>query len=432
MKRMIWCTCVILSGCFGDAPPAMMPDGGDPRAGGTITPAGCGYTVTVRDGASAPAPSAKRLGSDPTPVMIHLGLATDPARSMVVTWRTRDEATQATTVQFGTGGGTGESADGFWFDYDSPTAPTARIHETHLCGLTPDTVYSYRVGGVGGDGSEKWSPVYTFRTAPDFVAHPDAQVTLAVIGDTRDGYATWGQSLAQAQKLGPPDLVLFSGDAVTLGPIQTEWDEFWTQAEPVLRTVPMISAHGNHDVNSINYYSQLALPGDEEDYSLDYGAVHITVLNDTPVSMGDLAGKAAQFLDADLAAHDAAPWKAVLHHRPMWSAAAAHGGDPALRMLWQPIVDAHKVDVVFNGHDHDYERTKPMRGMTPGATPADGTIYVVAGTAGAPLYDSGSDFWTAISSKTHNLVIVHARVGMLDAHAYDENGNSVDQFTIGK
>jgi hypothetical protein len=395
-------------------------------------PTGCGYTVTVRDGASPPALSQKMLGSDPTPFLIHLGIASDPARSMVVTWRTKDEMTQATTVQLGTGGMTNQSVDGFYFDYDSPNSPTARIHETHLCGLTPDTVYSYRAGGVGSDGSEKWSPVYTFRTAPDFTANPSAQITVAVIGDTRDGYTTWGQALMQAQMLGPPDLIMFSGDAVTLGPIQSEWDVFWTQAEPVLHSIPLISAHGNHDVNSINYYSQLALPGDEEDYSLDYGAVHITVLNDTPVDMADLSGKAAQFLDSDLKAHDSAPWKFLLHHRPMWSAAAAHGSDPALRALWQPIVDAHKVDMVWNGHDHDYERTKPMRGMTPGATPADGTIYVVAGTAGAPLYDNGMGFWTQVSLKTFNLVIVHARTGMLDAHAYDQSGNSVDAFSIMK
>ena len=54
------------------------------------------------------------------------------------------------------------------------------------------------------------------------------------------------------------------------------------------------------------------------------------------------------------------------------------------------------MDLVLSGHDHDYERSKPMRGATPGA----GTVYVVVGSSGAPLYDNGSDVWTQLSEKT--------------------------------
>jgi hypothetical protein len=47
-----------------------------------------------------------------------------------------------------------------------------------------------------------------------------------------------------------------------------------------------------------------------------------------------------------------------MHHKPMFSAAGGgHGSDMTIRMLWQPVIDANKVDLVFNGHDHDYERT---------------------------------------------------------------------------
>ena len=48
----------------------------------------------------------------------------------------------------------------------------------------------------------------------------------------------------------------------------------------------MVSAHGNHEINAVNYYAQFAMPGNEQDYGLDYftyylffiGAVCISVL----------------------------------------------------------------------------------------------------------------------------------------------------------
>src|SRR5207302_459226 len=125
--------------------------------------------------------------------------------------------------------------------------------------------------------------------------------------------------------------------------------------------------------------------GAEEFYGIDYGPLHLTVLNDTPAVVADLAGKESRFLDADLT--NAAPWKLVMHHKPAYSNDMGHGGEPSVLAAWTPIFDAHKVDVVLNGHVHGYERSNPIRAMKPVATPADGTVYLVSGGAGAPLYE---------------------------------------------
>jgi hypothetical protein len=436
--RLLFLFAVFASGCFfeKETPPMMA----DLHTGGSIMLDKCGYTVTTHDGASRPEPGTAMLGTDPTPKFVHVNVANDPRTGMAILWRTNDEATLATTVQFGESGKTDQSVDGFTFVYDLATplagsgATAVRMHETHLCGLKPDTEYSYRVGGKDGSGTEAWSPIYTFRTAPDRAASPDAQVTLLVIGDTRDGYSTWGMSLDSAYQQALPDAILFSGDATTLGPIQDEWDAWFMAADAHLHSTPMIVAHGNHDVNSVNFFSQFAMPGDEQNFSVDFGPAHLSVANDTPQDPADLQGANAQLLDANLKAGMTAPWNLLLHHKPMWTAAAGpHTTDAVtVRMAWQPIVDADKVDLVFNGHDHDYERTKPMRGMTPGATPADGTIYVVVGSAGAALYDNGSDFWTQFSQKTFSYAVVKVRKGMLQMNAFRNDGTPLDQLTITK
>jgi len=421
-----------LPACVAGNPPLPMtadaaPDD-EPFEGGSIVTA-CGESIVTIVGSTAPRPGSAVLGAQPAPRQMHLGLAGDPTRSVVAMWRT-DQETLASTVEYGTAGTLDQTSDGHTFRYQPSGGKAVRLHEVHLCGLTPDTPYSYRVGGRGADGTEVWSDTFTFRTAPDLVATPDAEVTIGVLGDTRGGAVVWQQSIETLDALGAPDLLLFSGDAVSLGTEQGEWDDFFDRAEPLLRRVPVISAHGNHDLNSQNYYDSFAMPGDEEDYAIDYGAMHLTVLNDSPLVIEDLRGKAADFLEADLTAHDSAAWKIVMHHRPLWSACNFHGGDEDLRGIWGPIFDLHRVDVVLSGHDHNYERTKPMRGATPQTTAADGTIYVIAGSAGAQLYDSGMGFWTEFSEKTFNLVILRVRVGQLAATAYREDGSMLDQFMI--
>jgi hypothetical protein len=428
----------LVGACVRGNPGGDTRDGGPdevPLEGGSIPIPQCGYPVVTRVGASAPVPGEAVLGPDPEPYHMHLGLAGPATTSMVVQWGTRDQATLATTVQYGKANVSEHSQDGITWQYATGfggNGDLVRVHETHLCGLEADTVYKYRVGGGGADGAEKWSPVYTFRTAPDFVADPSAQVTILVLGDTRDGYDTWGQLLARGQMLASPDLVLFTGDAVTFGQLQDEWDAFLEAGEPVLRTVPVLAAHGNHDTNSVNFYSQLAMPGDEQDFGLDYGALHLTVLNDSPEDTATITGSTRDFLDADLTAHASAPWKLVMHHRPLWSAAGNHGNDTALQAAWGPVFDAHHVDLVINGHDHDYERTHPMFGNQVKATPAEGTVYLIAGSAGAELYDNGSGFWTAFSEKAQNLAVLTVRAGELDLKAYRADGTAMDEYSITK
>jgi hypothetical protein len=123
-----------------------------------------------------------------------------------------------------------------------------------------------------------------------------------------------------------------------------------------------------------------------------------------------------------------------MNHKALWTAAQGpHPNDQLpVRAAWQPLVDKYKVDIVFNGHDHDYERTKPMRGMTAGTTQADGTTYIVAGSSGAPLYPNGSSFWTATSESTHSFLMVTARTGLMQVSAFRSDGSTLDTLMLTK
>ena len=65
-------------------------------------------------------------------------------------------------------------------------------------------------------------------------------------------------------------------------------------------------------------------------------------------------------------------WKIPFFHHPLYSSGERHGSDIRLRRTLEPMLLAHDVSVVFTGHDHFYERTKPQNGIT----------YFVVGSGG--------------------------------------------------
>jgi acid phosphatase type 7 len=392
--------------------------------GGTLAIEDCGYSITTRIGAEPPRKASNTVGADPTPRLVHLGLVGDPKTSIVAQWRTADETTRVTKIRFAAGANLPaeqltEERTGIEFGYKATGTPIYRQHQAHLCGLLPGTAYSYQVGSDG-----HFSPVYTFRTAPDVVANPDTETVFAIVGDSRDGYDVWAQLVTQLVQR-TPDLVLFTGDAVTIGLTQNEWEEFFGRGEALFATVPTIFAHGNHEVNAVTYYSQFALPGDQENFSLDYGHAHITVANDTPDDISVIPGSTRAFLAADFEASKNARWRMMMHHQPIFSAATAHGSSVFLQTNWQPLIDQYKLDLVVAGHDHDYEISKPMIGQTPQASNANAPVYVVVGGAGAELYDNDRLFHTAYSEKTHSASTLRVRRDSLELEAFRPDGSII-------
>lgn len=353
----------------------------------------------------------------PDPAQVHLSWAFEPSTSMSIIWRT-DGDTLATRVQVGTDTTYGLEAEGRSFQL-AASPEFGRIHEAHVCGLLPGTTYHYRVGGEG-----HWSEDRTFTTAP---APGSAQpFKFAVGGDSRDNQAVWGQALDAIDALGV-DFYLFTGDAVDLGSNTDEWDAWFAAGEGHLDQRPLMMAHGNHEFQVQPYYALLAQPGNEQWFSFDYANAHFVALNDTIAAQGDLEVQ-RDWMQADLAA-TSAPWRLTFHHIPAYSSCTTHGSDATLQELWSPVQEAGGVALDFAGHNHNYERSWPLRD---GAQVADtaGTTYVVAAGAGADLYGNDlSNAFTAVANVTHHFVVVSIDGGTLDLTAYDLAGNVIDTFT---
>ena len=56
----------------------------------------------------------------------------------------------------------------------------------------------------------------------------------------------------------------------------------------------------------------------------------------------------------------------VMHQCAMSTSVPGNGSDLGIRQAWLPLFDKYEVDLVLSGHEHDYERTYPVRGYDPG------------------------------------------------------------------
>ena len=89
-------------------------------------------------------------------------------------------------------------------------------------------------------------------------------------------------------------------------------------------------------------------------FSFDYGNAHWTVLDANATSTGPTASSAA-WVARDLAAAKGATWRFVGFHQPGFNSSKKHFDEQHMRLL-APVFEAGKVDVVFNGHVHNYQR----------------------------------------------------------------------------
>ena len=147
---------------------------------------------------------------------------------------------------------------------------------------------------------------------------------------------------------------------------------------------------GNHDYDSgtgdpyFKYFGARAGPSGKGYYSFDFGGWHFVSLNsELYFEAGDVTQARAQedWLRDDLQRNRSLCTVAYFH-RPLFSS-GTYGGIREVRPLWDIMYPAG-VDLVLNGHEHNYERFRPQ---TPAGAPDSirGIVQIITGTGGGAL-----------------------------------------------
>jgi len=409
-----------------------------------------------------------------------------------------------------------------WTNTEKPTAT-----KINIAGTSPYAVFRTTINGLIAGSS------FTYRILKNnkevFIAQAkapksaDQAFRFVASGDMGAGTVE-AKQIANGIYNAKPDFVTISGDIVYDYGLASEYKtKFWpiynadkvdTIGVPLMRSVPFIAAMGNHDADirdldkypdALAYYlfwdqplngpvgkeggaivpilkgseinKKAFLVGAAERYprmsnfSFNYGNAHYTVLDaDTYVDWTDK--ELTDWVAKDLANASEATWRFVLYHHPSFSSAIDHFEQQQMRLL-APVFEKGKVDIVLNGHVHNYQRSFPMffapdkkgtllvggkdnktiRGrMVNGRWTLDkpfdgktktnpkGVIYIVTGAGGQTLYnpeqekdpDSWQKFTDKFISTVNTFTVVDVKGKKLTVRQLNAAGKELDKFSIAK
>ena len=361
------------------------------------------------------------LPATAAPSQVHLSWQGSTETTMTVTWRSSASSGE---VQYGPTASLGKSVKASSMSYQG-----SYLHQAELTGLPPGGKTHYRCGKSGD-----WSSTWAFRTA----AKGATSYRYAAHGDSRSDDSSRAKVRALMQTRNPA-FSLHTGDFVSSGSVQSQWDTFFTTMEPLYAVSPMLGSMGNHEGHSSKYYDQMAFPAytpqvagvkNEMFYSFDYGSTHFIALTSehSPTATDSLAG----WLKKDLIKAAKNPnirFTVAYAHRPLYSS-GPHGNFTAGQKAWLHLLESFGVDVTFWGHDHTYERTKPMFQGKP--VNKGGVTHIVTGGAGAPLYTAKGAFFTASVKAFYHFVEVNVAGGQMKLDTLGLDGKVFDTLTISK
>ncbi len=194
-------------------------------------------------------------------------------------------------------------------------------------------------------------------------------------------------------------------------------------------------------------------------YSFSYQNVHFLAMATAKNSIIPYRNGSEQynFVEEDLRnAHDnkSIDWIIVYTFRPLYSSATEHYGDDVLPKTFHTLFDKYGVDVVLQAHNHNYQRTFPLRYNESSFFPqyhpiiADkdmaeykdpkGILFLTLGTGGAELYNfTGTVPYIANQFAGHgfiNVDIASSKKELTLSGTFYENTNldKIDHFIITK
>ena len=246
---------------------------------------------------------------------------------------------------------------------------------------------SLALGVVISAGCERFAPPAQSSASPKLPVFqakaPGQRTSFVVWGDS--GVGSKGQwQLAQQIEKQNPDFMLHTGDLIYPRGAAKDYDaKFFKPYAKVLARAPFYGALGNHDVMTQNgrpFLNVFDYPKNgpagltpERNYWFDYGDARVVVLDST-TGENTMKNAIAPWVEATFR-NVGRKWRIAVFHHPPYSS-GLHGDNKRVQRFLVPALQKSKVDVVFNGHDHSYQRFVPRNGV----------LYVVSGAGGGPRY----------------------------------------------
>lgn len=289
------------------------------------------------------------------------------------------------------------------------------LHKAEATGLKSGTVYFFRVG----DSTENlWSETGSFKTAGE-----NKKITFIDVADTQAKSEEEALISAETLKksietISDAEFIIHNGDIVDTGMSEIQWDWLLNNSQKTLLNMTIAPVAGNHEEDKesfVDHFNIKEVAGTDTKtgayYSYDYKNAHFIMLNTNEDSkeFNNFSVEQIDWMKKDgaEAKKRGAKWIIVTMHKGPYTT-SNHAVDPdimgenGVRTKIVPILNLIGADLVLQGHDHIYARSKIIKEgkavksaiiteVVNGikieyAVNPDGTIYLIPSTAGAKVY----------------------------------------------
>ena len=323
--------------------------------------------------------------------------------------------------------------------------PTRRVEDTRrtlhvvdIADLEPATTYHYDV--FMGDENLTEGAGFHFRTSPPLGT---GKAHIVALGDSGTGGVEQRIIADLLCKL-QPNLFLHTGDLKYILDID---EALFSPYRETMASTCLYPSRGNHDVR-LPWADLFFVPGQEFGgdpvtfYTFDWAAAHFIVVDTNKSLLPE--SEHIMWLEGALeqARNEAQDWVILLFHAPPFNSGRHYSSSHRIREALVPLFDRFEVDLVLSGHDHNYQRTFPIRDgvvrdawQSPTFIEPRGTTYVVSGGGGQILYAKRNDIFSPFTNvfiESFHLVDIEIFPNELNLRALGSDGEELDSFTIRK
>lgn len=292
------------------------------------------------------------------------------------------------------------------------------IHRVVLKDLEPDTRYFYRASSNGVT-----SKIESFRTAP---ALP-RPFTFCVIGDTHS--RPIASQIAENILKDKPEFVINVGDAASNGRLYEQWRDYFDSMSALYRSVPSFHVVGNHEGTAGDqalgawFFRYFSHPGYTDHYAFTYANCRFIILDNYELLCEGSQQHGWLVNELESPEYSTADFHLAFFHEPGYCTGwglQSYDGNPEVRTILMPLFQKHGLDIIFNGHCHDYERGE-----------TGGIHTVITGGGGGALdikcYDVGG--FVKYSNEFHHVnVDVDGKLMRITAKSIE--GRIIDRFEV--
>ena len=275
-------------------------------------------------------------------------------------------------------------------------------------GLASSNYFLTAKGTTPNNATEKSSPLFRFVTLGDVGTGNKGQFAIAKVKED------YFQQRPFAFILLNGDNIYENGEISRIGAAFERPYRFFRR-----QGVPFYAVLGNHDIRTNNGIDQVKYSGYNMQgryYTFTQDIVQFFALD---TNYNASWSEQMIWLEENLAS-STATWKIVFAHHPLYSS-GVHGSSPKLIEKLSPLFDRYGVQLYLNGHDHNYERTKPI----------EGTTYLTCGSGSQTRFVWNSD-WTARSAARLSFATIDVYPEYLEIQGIGKNGRVFDRGRVVK